>query len=171
MQLTLSGQSPTCRSITHASHGGEPSWGSLLNGWADKPVEQKWALCYTSFVEDKTSPAVFHRNCDGHRETLSVVHNAGGRAVCSACTGTNCTFGPSTGPDYSDCSPVGSPCGPTNPGNNTFGAFVRLACPYTFLQNAQRANYNALITAVPCCVCCIFCGRRRGRGAWPAAAP
>ena len=63
-----------------------PAQGLLLNSWANQTVVgQKWALCYTSFTMDKTSPAQFHKNCDQYAPTVTVAHNTGGpggRGVC-----------------------------------------------------------------------------------------
>ena len=64
-----------------------PAQGLLLDSWANQTVVgQEWALCYTSFTMDKTSPAQFHKNCDQHAPMVTVAHNTGraiaGRSSC-----------------------------------------------------------------------------------------
>ena len=56
---------------------------------------QEWALCCSTF-EGCDNGTKFHAACDGHTPTLTVVHNGGGTYL-----------------------------GKTNPGNFTFGGFVR----------------------------------------------
>jgi hypothetical protein len=73
-----------------------PEWGEELTGWVDSSVAKaEWTLCFSSFTDDATTPAVFHSQCDPYNATLSVARNAGG--------GNG---------------------GDTNPGNYTFGGFV-----------------------------------------------
>jgi len=136
-----------------------PAQGALLNSWANS--SNTWKLCYTTFTMDKTSPAVYHKNCDKYKPTVTVVHNTGGRpgrckgvwnyqdqldfpSPCSP-IGSNCSDPvggpgqtgdcPSGGHGYGQCAgqcsfddsacPVaGPPCGPTNPGNFTFGGYA-----------------------------------------------
>ena len=132
-----------------------PAHGAQLSGWANQAVDQKWELCYTSHTMSKTT-AEFHKRCDEFKPTLAVARNSGGaagRGVCNACpescghdgscssdytTEFNCTA-PKGGrcsnaqgkvPSAYDCWPIGSPCGETNPGNFTFGGFVRLCLVY-----------------------------------------
>ena len=80
-----------------------PEWGGTLNGWVDEGEGQEWALCCSTF-EGCDAAAKFHEGCDAHNTTLTVVHNAG-------------------------CLVAGSACDPensgSNPGNFTFGGFVR----------------------------------------------
>ena len=83
-----------------------PEWGEQLNAWAGMEG-QEWALCCSTFEGCKTA-AKFHKRCDAHTPTLTVAHNAGGTQ-----TGHNCG-----GWDHTDCK--------TNPGNFTFGGFVRI---------------------------------------------
>jgi len=59
---------------------------------------QEWALCCSTFQGCDTG-AKFHAACDAHTPTLTVARNAGG------------TYG-----------------GESNPGNFTFGGFVRTPC-------------------------------------------
>ena len=47
-----------------------------LNGWAEKPEAQVWALCYSSFTDNHDNPDVFHKQCDKHTTTMVVVKNA-----------------------------------------------------------------------------------------------
>ena len=86
-------------------------WGGKLNGWAGKGEGQEWSLCCSTF-EGCDTAAKFHAACDAHTPTLTVAHNAGGTSDC---------------PSWQyDCTGYGS-----NPGNFTFGGFVRsspLAC-------------------------------------------
>ena len=79
-----------------------PEWGGQLNIWAGMEG-QEWALCCSTFQGCDTG-AKFHAACDAHTPTLTVAHNAG----CPS----NCTD--------SQGNPVA-----TNPGNFTFGGFVR----------------------------------------------
>eukprot|EP01046_Picozoa_sp_COSAG06_P030598 COSAG06_NODE_2916_length_6098_cov_10.324721_4_plen_430_part_00 len=62
-------------------------WGKQLNEWRSLEVpgtaDQRWVLCYSSFTNDSSTPAVFHQLCDRHTNTLSVAH----------AEGTNYTFG------------------------------------------------------------------------------
>merc|ERR1740130_1488086 len=54
----------------------------------------------------KTSPAVYHTNCDKYKPTVTVVHNAGGRP--GRCNGV---WNYQDGMDVpSPCSPIGSNC-------------------------------------------------------------
>ena len=72
-----------------------PEWGEMLTGWTNSSVAtDEWTLCFSSFADDATTPAVFHAQCDPYNATLSVAHNAGG--------------------EYN---------GKTNAGNYTFGGF------------------------------------------------
>lgn len=101
-------------------------WGTQLNEWAGKLAGQEWELCYTSFTMDKSTPTVFHTSCDRFDHTLSVAHNAGGRA----CDGTHLGF--KTCQTDSDCR--GKRCN-TNLGNYTFGGFVRSFSPLPSLPS------------------------------------
>jgi len=47
-----------------------------LNGWAEKPEAQVWALCYSSFTDNRDNPDAFHKQCDKHSTTMVVVKNA-----------------------------------------------------------------------------------------------
>ena len=55
-----------------------PEWGTLLNDWAKQPVDQKWALCYSSDTMNKTTDE-FHKRCDQYAPTVTVAHNSLGR--------------------------------------------------------------------------------------------
>ena len=85
-----------------------PEWGRTLNGWAGQG-EQKWSLCCSTF-EGCDTAAKFHAACDAHTPTLTVAHNAGGTKTSGHSNGQECT--PS------------NPC--SNPGDFTFGGFVRI---------------------------------------------
>ena len=87
-----------------------PEWGGTLNGWAGKGEGQEWSLCCSTFGGCDTA-AKFHAACDAHTPTLTVAHNAGGTQ-----TGDHCDGGYNK-----DCK--------TNPGNFTFGGFVRAFHP------------------------------------------
>ena len=76
------------------------AWGATLNAWADKKG-QGWSLCCSTF-EGCDTAAKFHKRCDAHAPTLTVAHNAGG-----------------TSTDKHNKGEV-------NPGNFTFGGFVRI---------------------------------------------
>ena len=126
-----------------------PAHAALLNSWAKEPAEQTWKLCYTTFTMSKTSPAEFHKNCDQYKPTVTVAHNAGGRpGRCEArcefkfssssnppckTIGSDCST-PGDGPGTcagqcstsGGCAKIGEVCGPTNPGNFTFGGYVRV---------------------------------------------
>ena len=125
-----------------------PAQGVQLNAWANQTGS--WELCYDSFTMSKTT-AEFHRGCDQFAPTVTVAHNSGGRGVCGQCKNGkdscgdagSCDAGPRTGSCYhppctcrapsggtcssdgANCWPVGAPCGSTNPGNFTFGGYVR----------------------------------------------
>ena len=86
-----------------------PQWGGQLSVWAGTEG-QEWALCCSTF-EGCDTAAKFHAACDAHTPTLTVAHNAGGT------------------------TPSGLPHeGEINPGNFTFGGFVRI--PSTRLRAA-----------------------------------
>ncbi len=79
---------PNSRIIT------DRSWSETINGWMGTPGEQ-WELCYSSFTDDKSSPAVFHSQCDRYSVTIAVARNAnnytfGGLAVGSWSTSDCC---------------------------------------------------------------------------------
>jgi len=74
----------------------DEEWGGQLNTWAGMEG-QVWALCCSTF-EGCDTAAKFHAACDAHTPTLTVAHNAGG---------TNQFHH-------------------VNPGNFTFGGFVRI---------------------------------------------
>ena len=46
-----------------------------LNGWANKPEAQVWALCYSSFTDNRDNATAFHKQCDMHDETMVFVKN------------------------------------------------------------------------------------------------
>ena len=46
-----------------------------LNGWANKPEAQVWALCYSSFTDNSDNATAFHKQCDMHDETMVFVKN------------------------------------------------------------------------------------------------
>ena len=73
-----------------------PEWGGQLNTWADTEGRE-WSLCCSTF-EGCDTGAKFHAACDAHTPTLTVAHNAGGTSWD----------------------------GRVNPGNFTFGGFVRI---------------------------------------------
>eukprot|EP01045_Picozoa_sp_COSAG04_P003448 COSAG04_NODE_140_length_23600_cov_1779.264414_16_plen_262_part_00 len=75
----------------------DAAWGRQLNGWAGT-TGREWALCCSTF-EGCDTAAKFHAACDAHTPTLTVAHNAGGTQPWSG--------------------------GKSNPGNFTFGGFVR----------------------------------------------
>ena len=126
-----------------------PAQGVLLNSWANQTAGQEWELCYTSFTMDKKTPAEFHKGCDQYKPTVTVAHNAGGRpGRCEArcefkfssssnppckTIGSDCST-PGDGPGTcagqcstsGGCAKIGEVCGPTNPGNFTFGGYVRV---------------------------------------------
>eukprot|EP01045_Picozoa_sp_COSAG04_P018755 COSAG04_NODE_1760_length_5665_cov_4.392203_2_plen_786_part_00 len=81
-----------------------PEWGKELHSWSNSSVSSVWAKC-CSTLEDCDTAAKFHAACDAHAPTLTVARNTGG-------TVAKC--------DFQD---VG--CDKTNPGNFTFGGFVR----------------------------------------------
>ena len=70
-------------------------WGGQLSAWAGKGEGQEWSLC-CSTSEGCDTAAKFHAGCDAHKPTLTVAHNAGDTHY-----------------------------GEVNPGNYTFGGFVR----------------------------------------------
>ena len=54
--------------------------------WADKlneiltliapsVADRQWALCFSSFVDDVSTPSTFHRQCDSFNTTLFVLNN------------------------------------------------------------------------------------------------
>ena len=51
-------------------------WGDALNNWVGRRDGQKWALCFSSFTDDATCPAVFHQQCDQYSTTVTVVRNS-----------------------------------------------------------------------------------------------
>ena len=132
---------PASRLITAAQ-------GAQLNSWAKQAVGQTWKICYTSFTMDKSSPAEFHKRCDGrgYNKTVTVAHNSGG-IFPGRCFG-RCTV--TDGPSHGVCAKIGQPCdggvckgecevqehrstpcgrigkgcGTPNPGNLTFGGFA-----------------------------------------------
>ena len=53
-----------------------PEWGKQLNEWAGI-ADQEWALCYSSFRDNSSSPAMFHELCDRYTNTLSVAYAEG----------------------------------------------------------------------------------------------
>ena len=62
-------------------------WGDSIDGFVGHGAKQ-WILCYSSFVDDATSPQVFHSQCDAHQTTVTVARNSlgytfGGYAVNS----------------------------------------------------------------------------------------
>ena len=61
---------PGSRIVTNAS------WGASVNGWANKPAEQVWALCYSSFTDNRDTPATFHKQCDQYSTTMVFAINA-----------------------------------------------------------------------------------------------
>ena len=71
------------------------AWGRKLNSWAGRTSEAEWSLCCSTF-EGCDTAAKFHAGCDAHKPTLTVAHNAGDTHY-----------------------------GEVNPGNYTFGGFVR----------------------------------------------
>ena len=73
----------------------DTAWGRQLNTWAGMEGRE-WSLCCSTF-EGCDTGAKFHAACDAHTPTLTVAHNTGG---------TNDK-------------------GEKNPGNFTFGGFVR----------------------------------------------
>ena len=52
------------------------TWGDSLNEWAGQGAERKWALCFSSFTDDATSPAEFHAQCDQYNTTVTVARNS-----------------------------------------------------------------------------------------------
>eukprot|EP01052_Picozoa_sp_SAG31_P050908 SAG31_NODE_11842_length_993_cov_1.233781_2_plen_134_part_01 len=38
--------------------------GSTLNGLAGLGTTQNWTMCYSSFTNDSSTPAVYHKQCD-----------------------------------------------------------------------------------------------------------
>ena len=55
-----------------------PEWGAALTGWVGSSVAtDEWTLCYSSFTDDATTPAVSHSQCDAYNATVSVARNAG----------------------------------------------------------------------------------------------
>ena len=88
-----------------------------MNGWAGKGEGQEWSLCCSTF-EGCDTPAKFHAGCDTHTPTLTVAHNAGGTQ------------------EHPDCDSGDKDC-KHNPGNFTFGGFVRI--PSTRLRAAILA--------------------------------
>ena len=114
-------------------------WGKQLNEWKGK-ADQRWVLCYSSFTDNSSTPAVFHRQCDIYNNTLSVAHNSGGRA-CSTSFGACQTD--------SDCSGSSNLC-KINTGNYTFGGFVRLA------------HFSLSLLTHACCSRALFFAAGRG---------
>ena len=96
-------------------------WGVTLNGLANKGEPQEWSLCCSTY-EGCDTATKFHTGCDDRTPTLTVAHNAGGRHQCGIVYKGYCYDDFST-----PCSDV-SLC-PTNPGNFTFGGFVRTHSP------------------------------------------
>ena len=87
-----------CQGCPHSRIIVNTTWPRILNRWVAAAVdegkqqrsraEQRWALCYSSFTDYATSPAVFHRQCDNYTTTLVVARNSlgytfGGYAVRS----------------------------------------------------------------------------------------
>ena len=68
-----------------------PSAASSLNTWLHLP-SQTWALCYSTFSDAKTAKA-FHKGCDAHAPTLTVVRNAGGTSSDGHTNPGNFVFG------------------------------------------------------------------------------
>ena len=91
---------PRCAGCAHFPESRliTPEWGETLNTWASRKG-QEWGLCCSTF-EGCDTAAKFHAACDGRAPTLTVAHNAGG----------TWTF---NGKAF------------TNPGDFTFGGFVR----------------------------------------------
>ena len=73
-------------------------WAAAINLRIGTP-EQEWELCYSTYTDPRgatTGTKAFHKQCDQFFPTVTVVHNSGGTYK-----------------------------GHTNPGNFTFGGFVR----------------------------------------------
>jgi len=83
----------------------DTAWGRQLNTWAGMEGRE-WSLCCSTF-EGCDTGAKFHAACDAHTPTLTVAHNTGG---------TNDK-------------------GEKNPGNFTFGGFVRSPLPACGLRS------------------------------------
>jgi hypothetical protein len=47
-----------------------------LNGWAEKPEAQVWALCYSTTTDNYDNATAFHKQCDKHDNTMVFVKNA-----------------------------------------------------------------------------------------------
>eukprot|EP01043_Picozoa_sp_COSAG02_P070182 COSAG02_NODE_12324_length_1562_cov_1.622693_1_plen_330_part_01 len=53
------------------------TWAGTLNGWMPpKAKGRHWALCYSSFTDDATTPKTFHAQCDHYNTTLIMVINS-----------------------------------------------------------------------------------------------
>lgn len=73
-----------------------------LNGWAEKPEAQVWALCYSTTTDNYDNATAFHKQCDKHDNTMVFVKNAlnflfggyaagsWGAAECCANSGNDC---------------------------------------------------------------------------------
>ena len=52
------------------------SWDEDVNGWANKPAAQVWALCYSSFTDNHDNATAFHAQCDQHSTTMVFAINS-----------------------------------------------------------------------------------------------
>ena len=49
--------------------------GLALNTLVGLEATQNWTMCYSSFTNGSSTPAVYHEQCDQHTKTLHVVIN------------------------------------------------------------------------------------------------
>jgi hypothetical protein len=53
------------------------TWAGTLNDWMPPKAKGKsWALCFSSFTENATTPITFHAQCDQYNTTLIMVINS-----------------------------------------------------------------------------------------------
>ena len=148
-----------------------PGQAGQLNTWANPggTWSGTWELCYDSFTMNKTT-AEFHKGCDAFAPTVTVAHNSGGRGVCLQCkdgpgscgddgscssdSSHGCYHPPCTcrapgggvcSTDGNKCWPLGSPCGTNNPGNFTFGGYVRRCLALPLHSRALCAGSDPLL--------------------------
>eukprot|EP01043_Picozoa_sp_COSAG02_P022785 COSAG02_NODE_1194_length_13955_cov_7.341055_7_plen_571_part_00 len=93
-------------------------WGESLAGWLPPSVKGKaWKLCFSSFMDNASTPHAFHSQCDKYSKTLTVARHGpvpktsdGGHSSPVWVAGADWTFGGyvRTLSFLSMCSPVSS---------------------------------------------------------------
>eukprot|EP01043_Picozoa_sp_COSAG02_P034697 COSAG02_NODE_2441_length_8858_cov_31.570271_12_plen_408_part_00 len=54
-----------------------PEWSGSLDTWMPTSLKGKqWTQCFSSFIDDATTPSTFHKQCDEYDTTLTVARNS-----------------------------------------------------------------------------------------------